>query len=196
MFVQTPRFALRDFQATDRAAFVAYHVDPRYQLLYDLSDAGEGGAQDLFDLFLAWQQERPRRNFQVGIFDPGCARLLGCAGLRTANQSAGTAVLGIELAPENWGRYRLAMDVAGALIEYGFRNLDLRTIVGSTSSGNTRVEKLARWFGAEIVGRREGPDWMTARGWQELHWCLRLDSWSGPGKRGLKATRRARPACA
>jgi len=55
-------------------------------------------------------------------------------------------------------RYRLAIDVASALIEHGFHDLDLHTIVGNTTSGNTRVEKLARWFGADIIARRAGTD--------------------------------------
>jgi ribosomal-protein-alanine N-acetyltransferase len=188
MFIQTPRFVMRDFQETDRAAFVAYQMDPRYQRLYDFSAADEGRARDLFDLFLAWQHESPRQNFQLGIFDRASVRLLGCAGLRTADQIARTAVFGMELAPENWGRYRLALDVAGTLIGYGFRTLDLRTIVGNTSSGNTQVEKLARWFGAQIVARRQGPDWMTAREWQEIDWVLRRDDWA------VRVRRSPRPA--
>jgi hypothetical protein len=31
--------------------------------------------------------------------------------------------------------------------------------VGDTASGNNRVEKLARWFGADIVAQRPGPKW-------------------------------------
>ena len=96
----------------------------------------------------------------------------------------GQAFFGIELAPDDWGRYRLAVEVAGALVRFGFRELGLEAILGSTASGNRRVERLARWFGAEIVARRAGSDWMTARGWAEVDWALTVARWeaAGPGR--------------
>ena len=132
---------------------------------------------------MAWQHHTPRQNFQVGIFAQDTGRLCGCAGLRKAGKAEGTAVLGIELTPDDWGRYRLAIDVTSALIEHGFRHLNLHTIVGTTHSGNRRVERLARWFGADIVARRDGPDWMAARGWQEIDWALTRETWETTERR-------------
>ena len=172
MLIQTPRFVLRDLQEMDRASFIAYQMDPRYRRLYDFGNADDQRAQALFDLFIAWQRENPRQNFQVGIFERDKGRLCGCAGLRRAGRDEGSAVLGIELTPDDWGRYRLVIEVASALIEHGFRDLGLRTIVGHSASGNRRVERLARWFGADITARRNGPEWMAARGWQEVDWAL------------------------
>jgi ribosomal-protein-alanine N-acetyltransferase len=176
MLIHTLRFILRDFLEPDRAAFISYQMDPRYRHLYDIGQADEQRAQDLFDLFVTWQREVPRQNFQAGVFEQETGRLCGCAGLRKAGSNDGrTAVLGIELAPDDWGRYRLAIEVASALIEYGFH--DLHRIVGHTASGNTRVERLARWFGADIIARRAGPEWMVTRGWQEVEWALARDDW-------------------
>ena len=55
--------------------------------------------------------------------------------------------------------------------------LGLRMIIGDTASGNERVAKLARWFGARIIDRQDGPKWMRARGWQEVDWALTRDDW-------------------
>lgn len=178
MLIQTPRCVLRDLMESDRAAFISYQMDPRYRGLYGFGDADERRAHELFDLFFAWRQENPRRNFQVGIFMRDTGRLCGCAGLRKADKEEGTAVLGIELTPDDWGRYRLAIEVASALIEHGFHELDLHIIVGDTASGNRRVERLARWFGADIIARRDGPEWMAARGWQEVDWALAREDWA------------------
>jgi [ribosomal protein S5]-alanine N-acetyltransferase len=93
-------------------------------------------------------------------------RLCVCVGLRERKEDHETAVLGIKLAPSDWGHYRIALGAATSLVEYGFENLHLRTICGNAASGNVRVEKLARWFGARIVSQREGPEWMRARGWR------------------------------
>jgi ribosomal-protein-alanine N-acetyltransferase len=55
MLIHTPRFVLRDFMETDRAAFISYQMDPRYRRLYDISDFDDRQAQELFDRFTAWQ---------------------------------------------------------------------------------------------------------------------------------------------
>jgi len=184
MQIATRRFVLRDFERADFAAFLSYQTDPRYRQLYDLDETYAQQASELFCLFLSWQQEEPRRNYQLGIFERATGRLCGCAGLRKEGASEDQASLGIELAPDDWGRYRLAVEVTGALVRFGFRELGLKVILGSTASGNRRVERLARWFGAEIVARRAGSDWMTARGWVEVDWALTVSRWeaAGPGR--------------
>jgi ribosomal-protein-alanine N-acetyltransferase len=172
--IEAGRFLLRDFTEADRAAFISYQTDPRYLQLYDFDDGTERPSK-LFDLFLQWQREMPRVNLQLGIFDSATGQLLGCGGLRKVDDDV--AVLGIELAPDQWGRFRLALDVSRALLRYGFDGLNLQTIVGDTASGNRRVERLARWFGAEIVAQRTGPDWMLVRGWQEVDWAITRQGW-------------------
>ena len=168
------RILLHDFTEADRAAFIEYQTDPRYVQLYDYDGETERPSK-LFDLFLQWQREQPRLNLQLGIYESNTGRLLGCAGLRRLDEDV--SVLGIELAPSEWGRFRLALDTATALIQYGFETLNLKKIVGDTASGNRRVEKLAHWFGGEIVDRRTGPQWMQDRGWQEVDWAITKQRW-------------------
>jgi ribosomal-protein-alanine N-acetyltransferase len=178
------RIRLRDLGEHDRAAFIAYQMDPRYRRLYDYDDAPERPNR-LFDLFLEWQRESPRINYQFGIFERSSGRLLGCGGLRTTAGDA--AVLGIELAPGEWGRFRLALDAATALVEHGFDRLHLTSIVGDTASGNSRVTKLASRFGASIVAHREGPPWMQSRGWHEVQWAIARRDWQEVRNRLLDA---------
>lgn len=167
MEIGTGRLVLRDFVAEDRPAFVAYQTDPRYASLYG-SDAAS--ARLLFERFLFWQVEAPRRNFQLGVFarERGGA-LLGCIGMRELDEAAARAVFGIELAPEHWGRFGLAIEASSAMLGLGFDRLRLVEIVGVTSSGNTRVRRLARWFGAvEASGTPDAPCWrITRAAWQE-----------------------------
>lgn len=183
--IRTPRFWLRDFEEEDRAAFVSYQTDPRYRRLYDLGE-GQDGALSLFDLFASWRRASPRENHQLGVFDVATRRLCGCAGLRQAGAPPGVAVLGVELTPDDWGRYRLAIDVADALLAFGFDDLGVSSIVGDTASGNRRVEKLARRFGAEITASRPGPAWMAARGWHEVDWTIDRDRWTSSRRRSAR----------
>ncbi len=49
------------------------------------------------------------------------------------------AVLGIELAPDEWGRYRLALEVANALMNFTVSSILSSTLIGSTASGSGAV---------------------------------------------------------
>ena len=183
MRIETSRYLLRDFSEADRQPFIDYQMGPRYRRLYDFDELDEGRAHELFDRFGFWREQAPRQNFQVGVFELGSSRICGCAGLRQDSKPVGTAVLGLELAPDYWGRYRAAIEIASALIEYGFYTLNLKSIIGDTASGNSRVERLARWFGATNIDRRDGPEWMKVRGWQAIDWALTPDAWAASSGR-------------
>jgi len=182
MHIGTSRIILRDLRTSDKAGFVSYQMDPRYLRLYDL-DHDPARAEDLFDRFIRWQTETPRLHYQAGIFDAATDRLCGVAGLRKKEGDPDSAVLGLELAPSEWGRYRIAFDTVACLIEHGFGALRLQTISGDTASGNRRIEKLALWFGARVERRGDGPEWMRARGWDEVEWVLRRAEWSNSDQR-------------
>ncbi len=116
------------------------------------------------------------------MFD-AAGRLSGCAGLRVHPDSPTTAAIGIELAPACWGRHRLAVDALAALLDHGFTHLGLDAVVGETAARNTRVERLARWFGGHETARRNGPEWMQARGWQEVDRTITRDALATAARR-------------
>lgn len=181
--LESKRFILRDFAPSDRAAFIAYQMDERYRALYGTpdSDRTRASSNALFDRFLAWQEERPRRNFQVGIFDKSSGDLLGCVGLRGKDLPVDSAIFGIELSPSHWGRYRAAIEASTMMIAFGFRELDLASIMGVTASDNKRIARLADWFGAEVVAERHGsensPEWTTECGTAKVDWSLKRTIW-------------------
>ena len=63
------------------------------------------------------------------------------------------------------------------LLGFGFGTLGLDEVCGVTASGNTRVTRLASWFGARVTATRPGPGWMAARGWQEVEWRVTRAEW-------------------
>jgi ribosomal-protein-alanine N-acetyltransferase len=182
MEVTTARFLLRDFVVADRPAFLAYQADSRNVAFYGPDEATPEHATRLFDTFQAWAVERPRRNYQFAIVqrhEPHA--LVGCCGLRSAGRQAGEAELGLELAPDYWGRYGYAVEVGRALLDFGFGELRLNAISGPTVSANARIVRLAEWFGAEVVSIRPGPSWMSAHGWSEVHWRITRERWAARG---------------
>jgi ribosomal-protein-alanine N-acetyltransferase len=177
MLIRTSRFVLRDLVEADRGAFVGYQMGPRNSGVYGPGLADEGQAAILFERFLSWQHDHPRLNIQLGIFEQSNGRLCGFGGLRKDPLRRDLAALEIELAPDYWGRYRMAVEVTEAVLDYGFLCLDINIVVGATASGNERAAKLARWFGAKAVTLRRGPRWMRERGWHEVDWALTRHDW-------------------
>jgi [ribosomal protein S5]-alanine N-acetyltransferase len=182
MQIETARYRLRDFVETDRPAFLCYQMDERYRRLYDFQADDLARANELFNLFVSWQADTKRENFQLGIFELKTGRLCGSAGLRRSGHSEGKATLGIELTPDDWGRYRLALEVVHAIGDFGFCEMELSQIIADTASGNTRVAKIARHFGARLVDERDGPEWMKLRGWHEVDWAVDRAVWASHRK--------------
>lgn len=172
----TKRFLLREFVEDDFPGFAAYHADPRSLEFYS-AEAVSGHAQDLFDVFKAWAYEHPRRNYQLAIVKRDDSQLLiGCCGLRGADCEVGKAELGIELAPQYWGRYGYAIEVMCALVEFGFSSLGLKVICGETVNANDRIARIASSFGAVAV-TLPTPAWMVARGWSQVEWQVTREQW-------------------
>lgn len=178
MEIVTKRFLLRDFVELDRSPFLDYQADPRSQIFYEPSEASPENSARLFETFCTWASEQPRLNYQLAIVqqrEPHA--LVGCCGLRGRGCDAGEMELGIELAPDYWGRYAYAIEVGRALLDFGFNKLRLDAISGSTVSANVRIARLAEWIGAEVVVIRSGSTWMSERGWSEVDWRITREQW-------------------
>ena len=191
MEVTTGRFLLREFTEADAAQFVAYHEDPRYLAFSSARDASPQRSRGLLAMFHDWAREQPRRHYQFAIaavYTP--ALLLGCCGLRGIEDRV--AEIGIELAPRYWGRHGCALEVMCALIEFGFRDLELNEICGETVSANDRIARLATWLGFTSARRDGAPEWMQGRGWHEVEWRLPSEAWHAQRKHRARRSISAR----
>lgn len=178
MEIATRRFLLRDFVESDRSPFLAYQADPRNLTFYGSEESSAEHAAYLFEMFQRWAFDLPRLNYQLAIAqrqEP--YSLVGCCGLRGMECKKGEMEFGIELAPNYWGRYAYAIEVGRALLDFGFRELKLNVIFGSTVSANVRIARLAEWSGAEVVAIRPGSSWMSERGWNEVDWRITTEQW-------------------
>src|SRR5690606_32334763 len=109
MELRTNRFLLRDFVDDDVSAYERYHSDTRFLEYYGDEAAEQGHARRLVERFQLWAAERPRRNYQFAIVRlMGTPVLVGCAGLRCSDAPKRAGEIGIEMAPEYWGRYGYA----------------------------------------------------------------------------------------
>lgn len=177
MEIITKRFLLRDFVQDDEPAFLAYHADPCYAEFCSPEEVTPDFTHQLFQRFMRWATDVPRCNYQLAIVSRRNLELIGCGGLRQDSDVAGQAELGIELAPQYWGRYAYAIEIGKALIDFGFRNLELEEIIGISVNVNLRVSRLAERYGFQAISTQPGSDWMQMQGWSQIKWQLTRESW-------------------
>lgn len=185
MLLTTKRFVLRDFVVDDFPAFEEYHADPRSSEFYGPERDNPRLAAELVQLFMAWAVEEPRLNYQLAIVQRG-GPLIGCGGLRMKDVGPDSAELGLELAPAYWGRYGYATEIMKRLVNFGFDDLGLARIFGTTVSENARIARLVSAFGAVSV-ECSTPVWMAARGWRQIEWRIDREQWlAGPSDGSFK----------
>lgn len=178
----TRRFVLRDFEPADVPALAAYQSDPRFVSARKKAGQEAGDPAELVALFRTWAQERPRRNHQFAVIERKTGRLVGCAGVRTANCPQGSGELGIELSPDMWGRYGSAAEITRGLLDFGFSTLALCEIFGETTAENHQAARLASFLGARLERPvRQGNKGIEVAGEPVVWRFLRRDWRSGPG---------------
>ncbi|WP_338762308.1 GNAT family N-acetyltransferase [Massilia sp. METH4] len=160
----TRRFVLREFEPPDADLFVAYQTAPDFAMFHLASERGEDHARRVFRLFLDWQLERPRDNYQLAIAAlERPANLIGSCGIRQERCAEGEAVFGIELARSYWGRFRYAQEVSEALINWAFDTLQLSALVADTAFENDAVARLAEACGFVRTHADEKQWWRLER---------------------------------
>jgi RimJ/RimL family protein N-acetyltransferase len=176
----TERLLLRDFTPDDRAALLAYQGDPRYLEFYGPDEGGPESTVELLAMFLAWQAEEPRQNYQLAIVERAASpALIGCCGVRQKGFEAGVAEFGLELASQCWGR-GLASEAARAMLAFAFQDLGAREVLAVTVTQNHRVARLLERLGFRACGTRDGAGWMRERGLSETEWRLSAAQWVHP----------------
>ena len=168
--LHTRRFVLRDVCREDEPAFVRYQTDVDFAAHHLPKETGIEHARAVFRQFLAWQAERPRRRFQLAVCraaDPSA--MVGSCGVRLEGVGR-EAEFGIELARPYWGRHGYAVEIAGAVIDFAFTQLEVDTLTAETAPGNAVAARLAQAAGfrpalggAKDRWRLERHSWRTVR---------------------------------
>jgi RimJ/RimL family protein N-acetyltransferase len=173
----THRLIIRDFLDDDFKKFEEYHLDQRFNEFYSEEEMKPEFLKNLFEIFQTWANETPRTNFQFCITEKDFPdSIIGCCGLRTKECISGNGELGIELSPDYWGKYKYAIEILSRLTEFGFNELNLIKISGRTLDVNSKVGKLANYYGASI-SYLESANWVKKKGWKEVEWQLTKEKW-------------------
>ena len=82
MRLETKRLLLREFRESDWPAVLAYQNDPRYLRYYHWTARTAEDVQAFVQMFVDFQEERPRNNYQLAVVLKESGQLIGNCGVR------------------------------------------------------------------------------------------------------------------
>ena len=147
-----------------------------YLRFYARTDRTEAEVRDFVQMFLDQQADRPRRKFQLAITLPDSGRPIGNCGIRRKPENDWEADIGYELAPEYWGR-GYATEAALAIVDLGFRELELHRISSWCIAGNAASARVLERVGLRPEGRLRENEYFKGRWWDTLLYGLLESEW-------------------
>jgi len=177
MQIATERLLLREFVESDWPAVLAYQSDPRYLRFYPWKRRTEEQVRTLLQQFIGWQQEQPRRRFQLAIVLPAEGKLIGNCGIRLQKARDRKGELGCELAPSWWG-HGYATEAARAVLAFGFQEQGLHRVWARCVARNSASARLLERLGMHCEGRLREEEWFKGRWWDTLVYGILEEEWS------------------
>lgn len=176
MNLTTDRLLLREFVENDWRAVHAYQSDPRYLRFYAWEERTEADVRSFVQMFIGFQQETPRRKFQLAIVLPETGQLIGNCGIRVRDPMARAADIGYELDPRYWGN-GYATEVARAMLDFGFGPLGLHRIAADCLTENAASAHVLEKIGMRREGHLRDNVWMKDRWWDSYLYAILDHEW-------------------
>jgi ribosomal-protein-alanine N-acetyltransferase len=138
LFIQTPRFVIREFRPEEKDTYMALFDDER--VIVHLPKRTTKEHLEIFDNALKDYAHR-RQLGRWGLFNNGDGDFIGLCLLRKFYDQHGKVELGYTLHQKYWGR-GIASEMAHAMINYGFIHTDADEIVAVTTLENYASQKV------------------------------------------------------
>ena len=149
--------------ATDAEAYASWHRDPAYLRLSSDQVAKPMGVEEAEAQLRAWSTAWPESvNFAVRTHDDD--RLVGIARIYDLIVPHQTGMLGLSIAPDEWGR-GFGTDALALIIAFGFHELGLHRVWFDVFAYNERALRMYERYGFREEGRlrehlyRDGQRW-------------------------------------
>ncbi|UPQ90327.1 GNAT family N-acetyltransferase [Vibrio sinaloensis] len=153
--IETGRFRLRDFTASDYHHYLNQCQDPKYQRFYSEEDCAPAKCRQLVELFIEQAQQSPRQHYHLAIEDRQSGEYLGIAGLRLEGEGQASVGCGLMRQHQSHGASEEAMQ---ALLTFGFKQLNVHRAYAETISENRAAIRLCLRMGmrkeAELIENR------------------------------------------
>lgn len=150
LILETPRFYLREFDPSDAQSFFDLNNDPEV-----VKYAGDGAYPSLADAKKFLENYDQYEKYGMGrwaVILKATEEFTGWCGLKFQPELSptGEVDLGYRFFRRYWGQ-KIASESAMACIDYGFRTLNLKRIIGRVMEGNIASAKVLEKCGMHFV---------------------------------------------
>jgi [ribosomal protein S5]-alanine N-acetyltransferase len=176
MQLQTERLILRPHRTDDWAAVAAYANHPDV-LRYRPDDVrSPAQMQAHLQHLVALQHHEPRTRYHFAIILNATDRLIGWCGLSFSDRARQIAELGYDLDRVYW-RKGYMTEAAQALVDWGFRSLQLHRIVAECHPANAASMGVMQKLGMTYEGHLRQNVWVKGRWWDTIVYAILEQDW-------------------
>lgn len=174
IILETPRLRLRTWTEPDRARFATLNADPQVMEFYPSTYTREESSIQFDKMLDHWSLH----GFGFCVMEvPGSdtPEFAGMVGLKWVSIEAHftpAVEIGYRVLPQYWNQ-GLTTEAGHALLDYGFKALQLPEIVAYTFEGNHRSRRVMEKLGMEHAGEFAHP-WLDADHWLQKHVLYRI----------------------
>jgi [ribosomal protein S5]-alanine N-acetyltransferase len=156
LFIQTPRFVIREFKPEEEDVYIALYDDER--VIVHLPKRTRAEQAEIFRTIIADNAAGKVLN-RWGLFNNGDGNYIGSCLLRSFYDYKDKIELGYSLHHKYWGK-GIASEMARIMIAYGFTNTDAAEVVALTTLDNVGSQKVLLKAGMERIENfhREGEE--------------------------------------
>lgn len=148
LILSTARFALRPLREGDEAELHALYGNAEFMRFAGCEPWADTNAASAF-IERAQDGLARMTSVRLGVFDGD--QLVGTCGLLNIDATHGRAELGYGVSVACWGR-GIAREAAGAILDWGFRQLQLRRVAASVDPDNTASIRVLEALGFRHEG--------------------------------------------
>ncbi len=171
MILETSRLLLREFEENDWERVLAYQSDPLYLQYYHWTERSEEDVKSFVQMFLDFQQERPRTKFQLAVTLKSNDLLIGNCGIRINNPALREANIGFEFDALFWGR-GYATEAAQAILQFGFQELASHRIWANTLAVNKGSANVLAKLGMRKEAQEMEKDYIKGAWYDSLTYAI------------------------
>ncbi len=176
MQLETERLTLREFTQSDWTAVLAYQNDPRYLRYYHWTERTAEDVQAFVQMFLNYQDERPRRVYQFAVVNKNQGQIIGNCGIRVNDPDLREANIGYELDPSYWGK-GYATEAAAEILRFGFVELGMHRIWAETIANNTGSVRVLEKLGMRREAHEREKEWIKDSWHDRLIYAMLDHEW-------------------
>jgi RimJ/RimL family protein N-acetyltransferase len=149
--VETERLILREFRKEDLNGVHAYASDPEVSKYEPWGPNSEDDTKYFLDSIISYQLNNPRNDYEIAIELKGTGLLIGACGIHISDTETREGYIGYCYNKQYW-KNGYASEAAVAIIEFGFKSLNLHRIFATCDPNNVGSSKVLEKIGMKREG--------------------------------------------